>query len=100
MTQLHLVAFDLFPYVVGGGAWLMVGALIGTFHFLTLRWNVRMLAGDRPLPLALATQLVRLALVAGALAVIAGYFGALPLLAAAAGILTARSAILRFGEHP
>jgi F1F0 ATPase subunit 2 len=100
MTKLFLTEFELTWDIVGVGAWLAVGALVGAFQFLTLRWNVRMLAVDRPLPLALAAQFVRLALVAGALAVIAGYFGALPLLLATAGILAARTAILRFGEQP
>jgi len=33
------------------GAWLGAGALIGAFYFLSLHWNVRMLAFGRPLPL-------------------------------------------------
>ena len=41
-----------------------------------------MFAVGRSLPLALATQLVRFALIAGVLAIIASHFGALPLLAA------------------
>jgi hypothetical protein len=39
--------------------------------FLSLHWNVRMLAFGRPLPLVLALQLGRFALVAGVLAAIA-----------------------------
>lgn len=81
------------------GAWLSCGALIGTFHFLTLRWNVRLLALGRAPLLALAVQLGRFALLAGALAVIASRFGALPLLLAAAGILAARTAAVRLGEQ-
>ena len=74
-----------------------VGTLIGAFHFLTLRWNVRNFEVGRSLVLAFATQLVRFALVAVVLGVIASQFGALPLLIATAGILAARTAIIRFG---
>ena len=38
--------------------------------------------------------------IAGVLAVIAGHFGALPLLVATAGILAARTAVLRLGVQP
>jgi F1F0 ATPase subunit 2 len=85
--------------VLQAGAWLGTGALIGAFYFLSLHWNVRMLAFGRPLPLVLALQLGRYALVAGVLAAIASRFGALPLLLAAAGILAARAAAVRFGEQ-
>lgn len=84
---------------VRAGAWLAGGALIGTFHFLTLRWNVKMLALGRARPLAIALQLGRLALLAGVLAVIAIRFGALPLLLATAGILAARTTVVRMGEQ-
>ena len=56
-------------------------------------------AADRS-PLAFATQLVRFAVIAGVLAVIASHFGALPLLAATAGILAARTAVASFGVQP
>ena len=49
-----------------------------------------MFAVGRSLPLALTSQLVRFALIACVLAIVASHFGALPLLAAAAGILAAR----------
>jgi len=97
MTKLYLAEPDLILHGVGAGAWLIVGALIGAFHFLTLRWNVRMLPPGRPLPLVLAIALVRFALIAGALGVVAGRFGALPLIVATGGILAARTAVFRFG---
>jgi hypothetical protein len=56
-----------------------------------------MFAIGRSLPLALASQLVRFALIAGLLAVIASHFGALPLLAAAGGVLAARTAVVQLG---
>jgi len=100
MTYFQLAGRDLMLYALDAGAWLSVGALIGASHFLTLRRNVRMLAGDRSFPLALAVQFGRLAILAGALAVIAAHFGALPLIVATAGILAARTAVLRLGEQP
>jgi F1F0 ATPase subunit 2 len=97
MTKLYLAELDLLLHGASAGAWLVVGALIGALHFLTLRWNVAMLALDRPLPLVLAIALVRVALIAGALGVVAGRFGALPLIVATAGILAARTAVIRLG---
>jgi F1F0 ATPase subunit 2 len=100
MTNFSLTGHDLIPYAISAGPWLTAGALIGASHFLALRWNIRMLAIGRSLPLALATQLVRFALLAGVLTIIASHFGAFPLLAAAAGILAARTTVLRFGQRP
>jgi F1F0 ATPase subunit 2 len=97
MTYFLPTGPDLFAHLLSTGIWLGVGAFIGATHFLTLRWNVRMLADDRPLPLGLATQLARFMLTAGVLAIVAGYFGVFPLLVATAGILVARTAILRYG---
>jgi N-ATPase, AtpR subunit len=93
MTDLFLAHFFLLPLCAGFGA----GALIGTSHFLTLRWSVRMLAlGGAPLP-AMGLQLVRFAVLSVILALIARGFGAMPLVAVAAGILVARAAVLRMG---
>jgi F1F0 ATPase subunit 2 len=100
MTAFPFTAHDLIFSALRTGAWLSVGALIGALHFLTLRWNVLMLAGGRSLLPALATQLARLAIVAAALTIIAVHFGALPLVVATAGILIARTAVFRFGEQP
>ena len=100
MTKLYLAEHQLILLVLSVSAWLAAGALIGTFHFLTLRWNVRMFAVGQSLSLALVTQLVRFALIAGVLAIIASRFGALPLLVATAGILATRAAVVRFGVQP
>ncbi|HMK78951.1 MAG TPA: ATP synthase subunit I [Xanthobacteraceae bacterium] len=75
-------------------SWLIAGALLGTLHFLSLRGNVRMLAHGAG-PWAIAFQLARLALTALALIVIARCAGAAALLAAAIGLLLARTAIVR-----
>jgi F1F0 ATPase subunit 2 len=74
------------------------GALIGAAYFLTLRWNVRMLALGRTPLFATALVLGRFVVLAGVLAVIASRFGALPLLLATAGILAVRTAAVRLGE--
>lgn len=100
MTKLYLAEHQLILLVLSVSAWLAAGALIGAFHFLTLRWNVRMFAVGQSLSLALVTQLVRFALIAGVLAIIASRFGALPLLVATAGILAIRTAVVRFGVQP
>jgi F1F0 ATPase subunit 2 len=99
MTNFYLTENNLILYVLSASAWLSVGALTGTFHLLTLRWNVGMFATGQSLPLALAIQLARFAVIAGVLAVIA-HFGALPLLVATAGILATRTAVVRFGIQP
>ncbi len=99
MTNSYFTAHDLLLHVLGASAWLAVGALIGAFHFMTLRWNVQMFAVGGSLLLASLGQLVRFALVAGLLAVVASQFGALPLLAATAGIMAARSTVIRLGAR-
>jgi len=81
-------------------AWLCCGALIGAFHFLTLRWSVGLLAAGRVPLLAMTLQLTRFALLAGALGMIARGVGAVPLLVATAGILAARTAAIRLGAQP
>jgi F1F0 ATPase subunit 2 len=86
--------------VLQAGAWLAAGVLLGGFHFLTLRWNVRMFASDPSPLLPLGIQVMRFALVAAVLAVVARYFGALPLLVMTAGILVARTAVIRMEAQP
>ncbi len=94
MTELYLSQAR--PLALRASLWLGCGALIGASHFLTLQTSVRLfVTGGSPL-LAMALQVGRLVLLAGALAVIVG-FGALPLLLATAGILIGRTAALRLG---
>ena len=100
MTKLHFTEYDLILLVVSVGSWLAAGALIGAFHFLTLRWNVGMFAAGQSLLQALAIQLIRFAVIAGVLAIVAHYYGALPLLAATLGILAIRTVVVRFGVQP
>ena len=89
MTGYHLIAPTLFA--LQAGVWLCAGALIGAAYFLTLRWNVTLLAHGRAPLVAAAAQAGRFVLLAGLLAAIADFCGALPLVAAAAGIVAART---------
>jgi len=100
MIDFDLTAHDLTLVVLSAGSWLATGMVIGAFHFLTLRWNVRMLTAGGSLLPAMAVQLGRFAAIGIVLAVIAGYFGALALLTVTAGILAARTIITRFGASP
>ena len=93
MIASHLTAHDL---TLAAG-WLAAGTLLGGFYFLTLRWNVRMLAAGRSLLPVMAIQFGRFAAITVVLSFIAIYFGALPLLSAGAGILAARTAMVRWG---
>ena len=77
--------------------WLVAGTAIGISYFLALRWNVAMLAGGRALLPVMVVQFGRLAAIGIVLAVIAVHSGALPLLAASAGILVARAVIVGRG---
>ena len=72
-------------------AWLCGGALIGAVYFVTLHWSDTLLALGRTPLVAAAIQVCRFAFLASLLAVIAARGGALPLIAATAGILAART---------
>lgn len=100
MTTLYVTEHDMFMLVLSAGAWLAMGALIGAFHYGTLRWNAQKLATGSSVPVALAIQLTRFAAIAGVLAIIARHYGALPLLIATLGILASRTAVLRLGAVP
>ncbi len=91
MTTFPHTAQDL-ALAVG---WLAAGMVIGAVHFLSLRWNVRMLTAGRSLLPVVVVQLSRFAAMAAVLAVIALSFGAVPLLTATLGILVARTVIVR-----
>lgn len=84
------------PLAAAGQALLFsgIGALLGGAHFAGLRWNARrFLAGGMPWR-ALLLQLARMGITATALLACAR-IGALPLLAALAGLLLARRIALR-----
>jgi F1F0 ATPase subunit 2 len=93
MTSFFAPGDDALLLLAGAAAWLAAGGLVGALHFLTLQRSVQMLATGSSLPRALALHLVRFAITAGALAVIARH-GALPLLAATLGLVASRTAAL------
>jgi F1F0 ATPase subunit 2 len=70
-----------------------VGLAAGAIHFSTLHWNIRLLVSGTPAK-ALGLQLLRLAGVVILFGILAK-LGVWPLLCGAAGLLLARSMILR-----
>jgi F1F0 ATPase subunit 2 len=99
MTGFSGMGHDVLKLVLDASSWLAVGAVIGAFHFLTLLRGAQMLAGGSPVLLALALQLIRLAILAGALGMITRHYGAAALLAATLGVLASRAAVLRLGAR-
>jgi F1F0 ATPase subunit 2 len=97
MTQLYATEHHMFMLVLKTSAWLAIGGLIGTCHYVTLRWSAHMLVTGSSLPAAMAVQLVRLAIIACMLTIIIRQYGALPLLAATLGVLASRMAVFRLG---
>ena len=77
-------------FIAFGG---LAGFTLGLAHFLSLSRVVQMLVGG-PVGLGLVLQLVRFAVLGGALYEIA-QLGPLPLLAALAGVILARVLVLR-----
>jgi F1F0 ATPase subunit 2 len=100
MNALHLTAPHLLLDTVNAAGWLAAGLAIGAVYYLSLRWNVRMFTDGRSLFPALAIQLGRFVAVGIILALIVHAFGALALLVTTAGILLARSIIIRLGAWP
>jgi F1F0 ATPase subunit 2 len=72
----------------------VLGFAAGLVHFATLRQVTALYLGGGALPRALGLQLLRLALLAGVLVLLAR-LGAGPLLAGALGVLIARAMVLR-----
>ena len=103
MIQFFATGHEALAVLLESGAWLTAGGLLGAFHFLSLRRSARMLATSSAPSVALTLHLIRFAITAGALIVIARH-GALPLLAATLGLLAARTAVLQavlgVGETP
>ena len=71
-----------------------IGAGIGATHYYLLWRNVEMLVSSQSLKRAMALQIIRLFLTGAALYLIAR-FGALPLVAAALGLVGARVVVVR-----
>ena len=100
MTGFHVTEHDVLKLVLDAVSWLAIGALIGAFHFLSLRRSAQMLATGSAVLLALALALIRFAVLAGALGIITRHDGALALLVATLGVLASRTAVLRLGRLP
>jgi F1F0 ATPase subunit 2 len=99
MDARAMTPHEAFALLLESNAWLTMGALVGAFHFLTLRRSAQMLAAASSLSAGLALHLIRFPVITGALVFIVRH-GALPLLAAMLGILVARTAVLRLGALP
>ena len=95
MTGLSVPQYDILKLVLIASTWLAIGALIGAFFYLTLRRSAQMLATGSSMRTALALQLIRFAVMAGLLGIIARHYGAVALLAVTFGIHAARTAVLR-----
>lgn len=99
MMIFSLTNHSTVAFILRISASLLTGALVGAFHFLSLKWNVRMLADGRVL-LPIGFQLFQFAVLGSTLAVIVRSFGPMPLLAATTGLLMARTAVIRRGAQP
>jgi F1F0 ATPase subunit 2 len=96
MTNFPHPAHVVIPVVLSIAS-LVAGLLLGAVYFLSLRWNLWRFTVGRSLLIPVGIQLVRFALIAAALAVVARYFGALQLLVTTLGILVARTAVIKHG---
>jgi hypothetical protein len=74
--------------------WLFAGLAGGVAHFALLRWNTLFYVKAGALGYAIGLQLLRLVATASLLG-LAAWHGALPLLLAALGIVSARPLVLR-----
>jgi len=84
--------------VSGAAPWLMAGAAIGAFHFLSLRTTAGMLAAPASFTAALTLHLLRFPVTAAALVVVARH-GAAPLLAATLGVVAARTVVVTAAQR-
>ncbi len=83
------------------GAGLVVGLAIGTVYFGMLWRSVQTLVESGSVLRVIALQTLRVGLVGAVLIPVAIYGGALPLVAAATGIVAARELVLRWtGGRP
>jgi hypothetical protein len=70
-----------------------LGLLAGTLHFALLRWNTALYARPGRAGMGAGLHVLRMAVLAGLLA-LAAWHGALPLLLMALGVLIARPAVM------
>jgi len=88
-----VVMHDYLSFIAGAAGWLLAGGLLGTMHFVSLRWSVQRLVAGRA-PASLGLQLLRLALTGTAMTLTVRLFGANPLLAGSLGLMAARTSVL------
>lgn len=81
--------------LVPGLLWFVLGLLAGTAYWRALRWSAGMLVGGRSVALPIALQLLRLAAVGTALAVVATRWGWPALLLFTGGLMLARVVVVR-----
>ena len=84
-------------FVANASACLAVGALLGAFHYLTLRRNAQMLVTGSSVLKVVTLQLIRFAVMACVLVIVTRHYGAIPLLLIVLGVLVSRMAVLRLG---
>jgi F1F0 ATPase subunit 2 len=80
--------------LIGFGAYLGGGMLLGLLYFYALWWNVRQIARRSSATLAISLAIGRFLLLGGLL-FLASLEGAMPLLLVALGILAARAMVMR-----
>jgi F1F0 ATPase subunit 2 len=89
----YAVVYECLWFIAEAVGWFFGGTLLGLLHFVSLRWNVRCLLSGQPL-FSLGLQFFRFAVTAGALALLARLFGAIPLLVGTLGLMVARTWVL------
>jgi F1F0 ATPase subunit 2 len=97
MSGFRVTEHEMVMLVANASAWLAIGALLGAFHYLTLRRNAQMLVTGSSVLKLVTLQLIRFAVMAGVLVIVTRDYGALPLLVAMLGVLVSRTAVLHLG---
>jgi hypothetical protein len=97
MSGFRVTEHEMLMLVANASAWLAIGALLGAFHYLTLRRNAQMLIIGSSVLKVVTRQLIRFAVMACMLVIITRHHGAMPLLVTALGVLVSRTAVLRLG---
>lgn len=98
MTHVSLVG-DPAATIGPAFGWFTAGVLLGVLYFAALRRSARLLVGGQLL-LPAGLQLLRFAALAVALAMLARWYGALPLLLATLGLLVGRRIVIGTGREP
>ncbi len=87
------ILYNSLAVAVASSGWFAAGSLLGLAHFGSLRWTTRWMLGGRTL-FSIGLQGLRFVATAGTLALLARWFGALPLLTGTIGLLAARTGLL------